>query len=65
MQRGPAPTTGRAKDLRREEGQMMPLVAAVLLFARGHRRRQDELWGGTPAADVPSLSLARLDGATS
>jgi hypothetical protein len=32
-----------------------------LCFARGHRRRMQRLWGGTPAADVPSLSLAYLD----
>jgi hemerythrin-like domain-containing protein len=36
-------------------------VLLDLLFARGHRRRQERLWGGTAAAAVPSLSLAYLD----
>lgn len=36
-------------------------VLLDLLFARGHLRRMHRLWGGTTAADVPSLSLAHLD----
>lgn len=36
-------------------------VVLDLLFARGHRRRMERLWGGTAAAAVPSLSLAYLD----
>lgn len=36
-------------------------VLLDLFFARGHRRRMRRLWGGTPAADVPSLLLAHLD----
>jgi hypothetical protein len=44
-------------------GVVPPPVRFVLVhgFKRGYAKRRRVLWGGTPAADVPSLSLALLD----
>ena len=33
----------------------------IKAFRRGYAKKCQTLWGGTPAADVPSLSLALLD----
>jgi hypothetical protein len=40
-----------------------PIPRFVLLrgFAGSYRRRKQALWGGTPAEDVPSMSLATVD----
>ena len=41
-----------------------PVPRFILLrgFARSYRRRSDLLWGGGPAAALPSLNLALLEG---
>ena len=44
---------------------VVPAVPRFILlrgFARTYRRKRDLLWGEGPAAALPSLSLARLEG---
>ena len=51
-----ADTESRARVV----GLVPPVPRFVLLhaFAGPYRRRSDRLWGGTPAAEVPALTLA-------
>jgi len=44
---------------------VVPAVPRVILlhgFARSYQRKFDLLWGDGPAAAIPSLNLARLEG---
>jgi len=39
----------------------VPRFVLVRLMGGGYRRKRSTLWGGTPAADVPSLDLAGME----
>lgn len=54
---------GTTEEQRRQFLQGVPRLARLLVFdrfANAYRRDRDELWGGTPAADVPSLDATEF-----
>lgn len=56
---------GTTQEQRRRFLRGVPWLARVLVFDRfatDYRRDRDNLWGGTPAADVPSLTATDFAG---